>query len=361
LEDNKYAKLLRRLKELPNPSDNSAGDGEDDDNADKKVYTRFDPTDPQWESEDEGTTASVTPTISRASSVDGANGKKPKKLISKKEAVELFTQLLLEENAARAGQPLPGGSGSARERLLARGQSGSGDDSGDDSGYQQAWEEYFYDPDRIPGDRPRPTQQYRSASISVGDSETDRQCTLREHKVQAGCTAVVALREGNLLYCANAGDSRGVLCREDGKVLALSEDHKPTASTEMKRILDAGGFISSAGRINGNLNLSRSLGDMKYKQVPNLLPSEQIITAEPDITVNEILPGDKFFVLACDGVWDVFENQEICDFIDLRLSSGKSVEAIVEDVFEHCVSDDPRRTQGIGGDNMTCMIILLNQ
>jgi hypothetical protein len=30
---------------------------------------------------------------------------------------------------------------------------------------------------------------------------------------QAGCTACVALKKGNMLYVANAGDSRGVLCR----------------------------------------------------------------------------------------------------------------------------------------------------
>ena len=151
---------------------------------------------------------------------------------------------------------------------------------------------------------------------------------------------LLAFRVGDLLYCANAGDSRGVLCRGDGNVFALSEDHKPTASKELQRIESAGGFVSAAGRINGNLNLSRSLGDMKYKQVPKLLPAEQIITAEPDITVTEILPDDQFFVLACDGVWDVLGNQEICDFIGIRLRNGMDVETITKEVFKHCVADD---------------------
>lgn len=42
----------------------------------------------------------------------------------------------------------------------------------------------------------------------------------------AGCTANVSLIHGKTIYCANAGDSRSVLCR-NGKMLALSEDHKP--------------------------------------------------------------------------------------------------------------------------------------
>lgn len=60
-------------------------------------------------------------------------------------------------------------------------------------------------------------------------------CNLLEHRVTAGCTAVVALRVGRTLYVANAGDSRGVLCRA-GKAVALSEDHKPQSDVELERI-----------------------------------------------------------------------------------------------------------------------------
>ena len=52
---------------------------------------------------------------------------------------------------------------------------------------------------------------------------------------------------------------------------------------EMNRIMNAGGFVNQFGRVNGNLNLSRSIGDLKYKQVPGIPPAEQMITAEPDI------------------------------------------------------------------------------
>ena len=36
-------------------------------------------------------------------------------------------------------------------------------------------------------------------------------------------------------------------------------------------------------RVNGNLNLSRAIGDLKYKGNEKLAPAEQIITAQPDI------------------------------------------------------------------------------
>jgi len=52
---------------------------------------------------------------------------------------------------------------------------------------------------------------------------------------------------------------------------------------ELKRISEAGGFVNQFGRVNGNLNLSRSIGDLKYKQLSHIPPAGQMITAEPDI------------------------------------------------------------------------------
>ena len=63
----------------------------------------------------------------------------------------------------------------------------------------------------------------------------------------------------------------------------MSYDHKPQNEGEKKRIDESGGFVNQFGRVNGNLNLSRSIGDLKYKQVKGLEPSAQMITAEPDI------------------------------------------------------------------------------
>ena len=79
-----------------------------------------------------------------------------------------------------------------------------------------------------------------------------------------GCTANVILIDNmKRLVIANAGDSRSVLCR-GGKAVALSYDHKPDNDEEKRRIEHAGSKILE-GRVDGNLNLSRSLGDLKYK------------------------------------------------------------------------------------------------
>jgi serine/threonine protein phosphatase PrpC len=97
-----------------------------------------------------------------------------------------------------------------------------------------------------------------------------------------------------------------------GLAVALSEDHKPLQEGERARIEAAGGTVTDVGgvaRINGNLNLSRAIGDLKYKTNEGLPREAQIITAQPDVRVFELTADDRFFILACDGVWDVLSNQ----------------------------------------------------
>lgn len=57
-----------------------------------------------------------------------------------------------------------------------------------------------------------------------------------------------------------------------GKAFALSVDHKPTDPKELSRIEKAGSTVNEEGRINGNLNLSRAIGDLVYKKNNKLPP-----------------------------------------------------------------------------------------
>eukprot|EP00891_Asterochloris_glomerata_P002141 jgi/Astpho2/2141/Aster-03135 len=184
---------------------------------------------------------------------------------------------------------------------------------------------------------------------------------LPDHKLQAGCTAVVAVLRGRDLYVANAGDSRAVLCR-GGRAVALSEDHKPASEVERSRIMAAGGFLSDIGgvtRVNGNLNLSRAIGDLKYKGNRGLPAAEQIITAQPDVQHVTLVEADQFFLLGCDGVWDVLSNQEACDFVLERLRPGASLNQIACELLDRCLASNPHDTRGIGCDNMTFTIVVL--
>ncbi|EER01886.1 protein phosphatase 2c, putative, partial [Perkinsus marinus ATCC 50983] len=79
------------------------------------------------------------------------------------------------------------------------------------------------------------------------------------------------------------------------KAVPLTEDHKPDLKEEAERIHNAGGIVMQ-GRVNGNLNLTRAIGDLSYKQDHNLKPEEQMITANPDVSTIPITDEDQFLV-----------------------------------------------------------------
>lgn len=154
----------------------------------------------------------------------------------------------------------------------------------------------------------------------------------------AGCTACVALIAKNELYVANSGDSRCIIL-SGGTAHALSEDHKPELDRERERIQKAGGYIVD-GRINGNLNLSRALGDLEYKKNTDLKPSEQLISAVPEITKRTLTAEDELLVLGCDGIWECLTNQQIAEFLQDKAREGKSVSKAVEDLLDNIVAPD---------------------
>ncbi|KAJ7644114.1 phosphatase 2C-like domain-containing protein [Roridomyces roridus] len=173
----------------------------------------------------------------------------------------------------------------------------------------------------------------------------------------SGCTAVAALVTKDKIYVANAGDSRSVISVK-GEVKPLSFDHKPSNEVEKTRISGAGGYIEF-GRVNGNLALSRALGDFEFKKNYNMPPEKQIITADPDVTCHEITEEDEFLVLACDGIWDCLSSQQVVNFIRYQISEGKDLTEIGEMMCEHCLAPDTSSGAGIGCDNMTVLIVAL--
>ena len=78
--------------------------------------------------------------------------------------------------------------------------------------------------------------------------------------------------------------------------------HADPHAGEKARITAAGGFVDF-GRVNGNLALSRAIGDFEFKKSAELAPEQQIVTAYPDVTVHDISDDDEFLVVACDGNW----------------------------------------------------------
>lgn len=172
-----------------------------------------------------------------------------------------------------------------------------------------------------------------------------------------GTTSCVLLVTETQIICANAGDSRSVLYT-GGKAVGLSEDHKPDNAGEHERIRKANHFVEDA-RVDCNLALSRAFGDFQYKDQPNLLPEQQAVTADPDITVTQRKAGDKFIMNACDGIWDCLSNEECCEKLQQKLDKMKPGKTELHKVVESLLDDilAPNTEDGIGTDNMTAILV----
>ena len=107
-----------------------------------------------------------------------------------------------------------------------------------------------------------------------------------------------------ILYTANVGDTRIIISRR-GKAKRLCYEHKGSDKSEIKRIYKNGGLVLG-GRVNGVLAVSRSLGDIYLKE---------FVLGAPYTTMTEVNEGDEFLIIACDGLWDVCDDQEAVDSI----------------------------------------------
>ncbi|KAF8672122.1 PP2C protein [Rhizoctonia solani] len=173
----------------------------------------------------------------------------------------------------------------------------------------------------------------------------------------SGCTAVAALLTENKILVANAGDSRSVMSVK-GVVKELSFDHKPQNPSETARITAAGGYVEF-NRVNGNLALSRAIGDFEFKQNYAIQPEQQIVTSNPDITEHDITDEDEFIILACDGIWDCLTSQQVVDCVRRLAAEKKSLGEICETIMDRCVAPDSDIGAGIGCDNMTIMVVAI--
>ncbi|KAI0164510.1 PP2C-domain-containing protein [Hypoxylon sp. FL1284] len=170
----------------------------------------------------------------------------------------------------------------------------------------------------------------------------------------SGCTACCGLITSEKIFIANAGDSRSVLGVK-GRAKPLSFDHKPQNEGEKARITAAGGFVDF-GRVNGNLALSRAIGDFEFKKSAELAPEQQIVTAFPDVVAHEISDDDEFLVIACDGIWDCQSSQAVVEFVRRGIAAKQDLDKICENMMDNCLASNSE-TGGVGCDNMTMIVV----
>jgi len=153
----------------------------------------------------------------------------------------------------------------------------------------------------------------------------------------SGTTAVVTVLIGATLWVGNAGDSRAVLASRSPSggytATALTEDQKPDTPAEMARIKKKKGFVSppeeewggparvwlDANMTLPGLAMARSIGDHLVTQIG--------VIAEPEVTEHALRPGDAFFIMASDGVWEFISNEEAVGIVAPILERAGATEA----------------------------------
>lgn len=131
------------------------------------------------------------------------------------------------------------------------------------------------------------------------------------------------------LDAANVGDTRIVLCR-DGKAIRLSRDHTCRDLNEVDRVLSTGGVVFNC-RVNGTLAVTRAMGNISSKNT---------ISGNPHTSEIELTDKDEFFIIACDGLWDVCTDQLAVDIAGRIHCPIKASEALVKYALKNGSTDN---------------------
>ena len=89
----------------------------------------------------------------------------------------------------------------------------------------------------------RPVADCLTCAYLLTDIETSKNNLMVSGSTSVSCLIMPSeSADARVLYTANVGDSRAVLCR-GGRAIRLSYDHKASDAAEQKRIEGAGGFV----------------------------------------------------------------------------------------------------------------------
>jgi len=168
----------------------------------------------------------------------------------------------------------------------------------------------------------------------------------------SGATVCICLvkrdfdRKKVVVHAANAGDARAVISFSNAPVSCgsrsssrstkkvpschrMTRDHKADDRVEQERITNAGGFIMRQ-RVLGIMAVARSLGDAGLKDYIIGRP----YCSSMEFHLDSIGEEKEFIILACDGLFDVMEDQESVDLVkefvsytDTSLAKSNSTDA----------------------------------
>jgi serine/threonine protein phosphatase PrpC len=111
----------------------------------------------------------------------------------------------------------------------------------------------------------------------------------------------------------------------------LTKDHHPGDPVERAAVEERGGIVArkkpnSCWRVNGDLNMTRSMGDVKWKR------PRAIISCVPDVTVLTLTNVYESIVLASDGLWAYFNSEMGANYARNDMTAEGGARAMVDKI-----------------------------
>lgn len=190
------------------------------------------------------------------------------------------------------------------------------------------------------------------STVSSFNSVDEEERDIIQQQMDNGCSVVTAVIEPIvnpsetaskeiaykrkwLITIANVGNSRAILIDANGSVKTLTTDHRPTDPDESKRILTAKCRIIQ-DRINGDLEVSRCIGDYRFKSNLSHPPAEQAVIPTPSV-FTVIVDSDQLLLLACKGVFEKLTDDSvgklIVDACKRQTSGRKDLGIVVSELL----------------------------
>ncbi|XVE68656.1 hypothetical protein DITRI_Ditri09bG0086300 [Diplodiscus trichospermus] len=108
--------------------------------------------------------------------------------------------------------------------------------------------------------------------------------------IVSGCTSVIVVVANNQILVANVGDSKVVLCSQ--KFHSLQDIREATG----------------VPRVNGQLAVSRSIGNLHYKRF-GVIAVPEVIDWQP------LNRNDSYLVISSDGIFEKLNAQHVCQLL----------------------------------------------
>lgn len=196
-------------------------------------------------------------------------------------------------------------------------------------------------------DFPLELEKVITRSFMETDAAFAKTCSLESSRA-SGTTALTAMIFGRSLLVANAGDCRAVLSR-CGAAVEMSKDHRPCCKKERMRIESLGGYIDD-GFLNGELGVTRALGDWHLEGMKGGGERGGPLSAEPELKLMTLTKDDEFLIIGSDGIWEMFTSQNAVDFARRRLQEHNDVKLCCKEIVEEAIKRG-------ASDNLTLVMV----